>query len=759
MIPSPDTARPVDGSDHTTIGMTGPGGFLDALFDRALGDDSIRVGPGLDDITPEKALQLAQEAQGQAQTYVQQTVRAYWARSQKAFQNKHFDGSKYHSHEYRGRSKLFRPKTRTAVFKKMATAAQALYSTSDVISVQPQDESDDYQVASAQLKQQVLNYRFSRVSRRNGIPWFLVSMGAVQTAMLTGLIISKQTWVYREDHPDAANPNMPGMAGPGKPPVIEDRPDIQLLPPENVLFDPNCDWTRPAQSSQYIIIRYPMSVDEAWGMIQKGTSAGDMRFLRSITRQDVASKQQTIGPADTAGVRTAREGGRDPKQQASGSFGRVWLYEVFMRIGGLDVVYWTLDNQQVISEIVPVRRAYPAFGGERPVVIGYGSLEAFRPMPMSPVESWQQMQMEANDQVNLRLDHMKNVVTPAAKVVRGKNVDLNQVNARGPNRVVLVNDAADVEYWEPPDLPQSAFVENNMLTADFDSLAGVFDASSVNSNRQLNETVGGMRLLANSVNPMADFELNVLVETWAEPVLWQIMKLEEMYESDAVVLALCGQKAKLWERFGINQITDELLNMDSTLTIKLGVGATNLPHEKIQKFSMAWGTAQQALAPFVQAGQIAAPKPRVKEIIETIFSSAGFSDAGERFFQDLETIDSMPPQPPPGAAGGAAEAQAKSEQAQVAREKAQLDFHAKMEGIKQKKAEIMARVETEHMRALAEIGRAYLDAHHNAEAQARDHMHDHLMSERGHEQGVMRDQIGAAHAAAQRAAAPPPQAR
>ena len=156
MIPSPDTARPVDGSDHVTIGMTG-GGFLDALFDRALGDDSSRLGPGLDDITPEQALKLAQEAQGQAQTYVQQTVRAYWARSQKAFQNKHFDGSKYHSHEYRGRSKLFRPKTRTAVFKKMATAAQALYSTSDVISVQPQDESDDYQVASAQLKRQVLN--------------------------------------------------------------------------------------------------------------------------------------------------------------------------------------------------------------------------------------------------------------------------------------------------------------------------------------------------------------------------------------------------------------------------------------------------------------------------------------------------------------------------------------------------------------------------------------------------------------------------
>lgn len=747
MIPSPDVSRPVDGSDRATIGMTGHG-FLDELFDRSISNES-GSGPGLANLSDDKMLKMAQEAAAQAQTYVQQTVRAYWARSYKAFHNKHFDGSKYHSPEYRGRSKLFRPKTRTAVFKKMATAAQALYSTSDVISVTAQDEADDYQVASAQLKQEILNYRFSRVSRRNGIPWFLISMGAVQTAMLTGLIISKQTWVYNEDHPDSENPNMPGLTGR---PVLEDRPDIQLLPPENVLFDPNCDWTRPAQGSQYVIIRYPMSVDEAWGMIERGTRAGDVQFHSDLTRQDVASCQQTIGPADTAGARVAREGGRDPKQQASGSFGRVWLFEVFMRIGNLDVVFWTLDNRRVISNVVPVRRAYPAFGGERPVVIGYGSLEAFRPMPMSPVESWQQMQMEQNDQVNLRLDHMKNVVTPPAKVVRGKNVDLNQVQARGPNRVVMVNDSGDVDYWIPPDLPQSAYVENNVLTADFDSLAGVFDASSVNTNRQLNETVGGMRLLANSVNPTADFELNILVETWAEPVLWQIMKLEEMYENDAVVLSLCGQKARLWERFGIDKITDELLNLDTTLTIKLGVGATNLPHEKIQKFSMAWGTASQALAPFVQAGQIKAPRPKVKEIINTIFGSAGFTDGGERFFEDLDMIDQMPPPQQQGDPKAAADAQAKNEQAQVSREKAQLDFQSKMAGLEQKKRETIARINTEHMRALAEIGRAFLDNHHEAGMQAREHAHDEHMAQRAHDHGMMRDQIGAVNAAAQRAA-------
>ena len=738
MIPQPDNTRPVDGSDHRTQAMTGAATYLDAVAGESDAGYQFKL-----DINEADCLKRAQEAASQASTYVQTAVRAQWARSYKAFRNEHFDGSKYHAAEYRGRSKYFRPKTRIAVLKKMAMAAQALYSTSDVVSVAAQDESDDYQVAAASLKQQILNYRMSRISRRNGLRWFLTAMGAVQTALLTGLIVSKQYWTYREDDPRSVHPSRRT----GKPPVIEDRPEIQLIPPENCLFDPNAEWTNPAQTSQYLILRFPMSVDEAWNMVKSGSQAGDMRFKPNLKREDIAARMQTAGPQDATSTRVAREGGRDPKQMASNNYGRVWVYEVFLRIGDLDVVFWTLDNQIVISEIVPVRQAYPALSGERPVTIGYGSIEAFKSTPMSPVESWQQMQMETNDQANLRLDHMKNVVTPAAKVVRGKSVDLQQVQARGPNRVVMVGDPSDVEYWQPQDLPQSAFVENNMLTGDFDSLAGVFDAGSVSSNRQLGETVGGMRLLAHSTNPVNDFDLNVLVETWAEPVLWQVMKLEEMYETDATVLAVCGQKARLWERFGINEVTDELLAMESSVTIKLGVGSSNLPQEKIQKLQMAWATAQGILGPYVEAGAIQAPKPKPKEIIETIFGAAGFQDAGDRFFEDLDAP--MQPPQPQGDPGKAMDAQAKMAQVQAQREGKQLDYTAKMAALKQKREEAMARVNTEHMRALAEIGRAMMDNEHHEGMQARDHVHDLHRGEIERNHAMMRDSINAERAAAQ----------
>jgi hypothetical protein len=671
-------------------------------------------GVGVDDAT---YLSMAKTAENQSSSFMQWGVRPWWARSYRSYRNQHWADSKYESKEYRGRSCFFRPKTRSAVKRWMAQAAAALFSTGDVVAVTAQNETDDYQKASAAIKQALVNYRLSRTSQRNGVRWFMVAMGAVQTGAITGMCISKQTWRYRTEK---------GAGGASakdeyrKPKVVEDRPSIELIPSENCLFDPNCDWTDPVQSSQYFIVRYPKSPEDAFEMIENNIGCGDVPFNK-ITLDELKQHVQQGGPNDTIAARTAREGGKDPTMQVGGQFGRLWLNEVFMRVHGVEMVYWTLNNTLMLSKPVPVRQAYPAFGGERPLVLGYGELEAFRPYPMSKVESLAGMQMEINDQVNLRLDHAKQVVSPPAKVKRGQKVDLTQVQNRGPNGVVMVNDMGDVEWWEQPDVPPSMYQENQQVTADFDTLAGVFDQGSVANNRDMNETVGGMRLLAAAANPMADFDLNVFVETWAEPVLCQLIKLEEYYENDETVLSICGEKAQLFEKFGLDVVTDDLLMRETTLTVKLGVGASNLPEDKIRKLGMAWGTAAQILMPYVEAQIIRPPVPRVKEIINTIFSAAGFQDAGERFFGLLD--DSGEAQPQQGNPEAAMKAQGDQAKAQVQAQKNQFDFQAKMADLEQRKQEMIAKVQTEHMKALAEITRAREQYEHESAIQGRDHAH------------------------------------
>lgn len=689
-------------------------------------------------------LRMAQDAYEQGTTFHQSAVRPAWVRSYLAYSNKHFTGSKYGSKEYSSRSKIFRPKTRSAVRRAMAQGAQALFSTGDIVAITAQNEADQFQVASASVKQELMNYRLSRTTRKNGIRWFMVAMGALQDAKIAGLVVSKQTWKFKERKTTKQIQTMDPWTGlpfwieQEASEIVEDRPDIHLFAPENCIFDPNADWTNPAQLSQYVDLRYPMSADEAAEFLKNNKANKRIPFY-SMTREALQGYADNSGPADTIGVRSAREQGKDPVMLSSGNFGRLWLHEWFIRWDGEDWCFWTINNNVLLSDPVPVSEAYPEQGGERPIVIGYGALESHRAYPMSPVESWQQMQAEINDQVNLRLDHMKQVVAPQMKVVRGRKVDLSQVQRRGPNGIIMVQSPEDVESFPVPDVPQSAFVENNYLNQDFDDLAGAFNPSGTEqSNAGASETMGGLSLLANNANTMGEFDLTVFVETWVSPVLCQLMKLEEMYESDATVLAICGDRAKLFEKFGTDVITDKMLMAETTVQIKAGVGAAAHPLERMQKFQMAVGAMTGFFTPFIQAGKMQWPQPRPKEIADFIFGAVGIPEGAERFFSNMDQLDGpmppMPPPPDPKAQAMQAANQIKAQQVQVGAQKAQMDNQTKQMAIQQKaqdtaiKADQAAKDRTaeilkEHLRAEAEIRHAELASREARGMQWRDHAH------------------------------------
>jgi len=144
-----------------------------------------------------KFLQYAQDAVTTAEGYMSSNLRHRYSNSYKAFGNEHYTRSKYLSSQYKGRSRLFRPKTRSAVRKGDATAASALFATSDVVNVMPENEDDENQRASAMINHELLNYRLDRTSK-GGISWFLTAIGASQDARITGICISKQYWDYDE---------------------------------------------------------------------------------------------------------------------------------------------------------------------------------------------------------------------------------------------------------------------------------------------------------------------------------------------------------------------------------------------------------------------------------------------------------------------------------------------------------------------------------------------------------------------------------
>jgi len=353
---------------------------------------------------------------------------------------------------------------------------------------------------------------------------------------------------------------------------------------------------------------------------------------------DVDTINSSEPKVDAQGTRYAREGelGADryetAKSQSHGEFDVVWIYECFIRNGGQDWHFWYAD-QKLLSDPVPVVAAYPEQQGDRPLVIGIGSLESHKTDPLSTVMSLQPLQQEANDITNLRLDNIKQNMSPVTKVRRGKNVNLTQVQNRGPDSVLMLEDLEDVEWDRPPDVSSAAYAEMDRLNADFDDLAGAFSGSSVNTNRNLNETVGGMRMLQSGAQSVAEFDLRVWNETWVEPVLRQLIKLEEMYESDERIMAIAGQNAKLYERFGMNEFTDKMLAEEVTVRVNAGIGSTD-PMQRIERIAYA----AQSLATIIPPEELMA-RAKADPFIEEIMGALGYKNSVDRFFNPAEEAD------------------------------------------------------------------------------------------------------------------------
>lgn len=577
-------------------------------------------------------------------------LRAVWERSLRSFHARHWQGSKYTKPEYASRSKLFRPKTRSAVLKNMATAAAAMFSTNDVVKVKAELESDDRKKASADVLNEILNYRLDRTSQRGGIPWFRVSMGAAFNAQLFGVCGSKQDWEYRTlvrkkrrmvSEPlldEMGQQLIDGMSGEPfmqeteeefeEADVVADRPTCELYPPENVWLDLRGSWENPAQDGSFLILRKPMSVGALKTLMGENKPHNRVRWLEV----DLDVMREGTRDYDEQGIRQVRKGNSVPdmesRQDAPDSdFRTVWLHENFFRFEGEDYHWFSLGTRAFLSEVSTTGEMYPQYFGQRPFVMGYAAIEPHVIFAQSPVESWNGLQTEMNDLANLHLDALRQSIEPLAKFKAGALSDVRQLRYRGSaGASVVVNDMDGLEFDRIPEPSGQSFMAQQHLNADFDDTAGVFSGGSVQTNRSLNETVGGMRLLTGAANAMTEFNLRVWVETWVEPVLRQIMQSCQFYESDEVILSIAGERAGLMDRYDIDQVSDDMLEAEVAVSVNVGVGAVD-PMQSLNKLAMALKLIGESVAFSDRDVSV-----DMEELITEIMGQAGFKE-GMRFFK------------------------------------------------------------------------------------------------------------------------------
>jgi len=623
-------------------------------------------------------------------------LKTAWARNLRAVQNRHFQGSKYDTFRYKNRSKIFKTKTRAAVRKNIATFAASMFSTEDVVSVTAERSSDKVQASTARFLHEVLNYRLDRSNRWAGPNWFTTTCGARYDSQVHGICVSKQYWEYEEREvpvyskvtsqrlslDEAGMPIVDLLTGEPlmedfeeeeityETEVMRDRPMIALIPPEHAKIDNTGDWRDPIQEGGFLIIDYPMRIDDVEHIIKNQAERNPMGG--KAWRSDIDLKALKTARSDRDGeassVRRARGDGIDRYEKAyQGKDNNiVWLRECFYRTDGEDWHWWMLGEAIILSDPRPTIESYPEQKGERPYVLGRGEMEPHKTHPMAPVESWQMAQMEINDITNLTLDALKMAISPITKIRRGRGVDLKAVQNRGPDAAVMVQDLDDVTFDRAPDPSSNGMNYINVLSNDFDELAGVFSGSSVQSNRQLNETVGGMQLLNSSANALTEYDLRVFVETWVEPVLAQMIKLVKRYESDELVISVAGERAGLIENIvageegpsldpvkeeaeaqqeqnpfeppvSISDVLSDLDHAQVTVRVNVGIGALDTS-QKMQRFMGALKMSTE-LMPGLQEQGITL---NASALAQELWGLSGWKD-GDRFFIRAPEQDDGPP--------------------------------------------------------------------------------------------------------------------
>lgn len=580
-------------------------------------------------------LKYAKEAYLASTTFTDTSLIKRWERNTDLFRSKHPKGSKYHSEQYKKRSKIFRPKIRSTIRRHEAAAAVAYFSTQDATTISPENEFDDRAVVTSKIHQNLLNYRLE-----HDIPWFKILIGAYQEAMVVGTVVSCQEWVYKTrtvkrrmgvidaetGQPMYNEDGAPETMEYSKKEIVKDYPNIRLVPLENIRIDPSADWADPINSSPYIIELIPMYVMDVKSRMKDGNKNEEPW----ITHNDNVIISAIGNDYDS--LRRAREGRErtDTKDRPNylREYDIVWVHRNIIAHEGEDYVYYTLGTQELLSEPKPLAEHF--HHGIRPYTYGNSIIEAHRIFPSGIPEIAEGLQVEANDIANQRLDNVKLVLNRRYFAKRGARVDFRSLMRNVPGSVTLMDDInSDLKSETMQDVTASSYQEQDRISLDLDEVTGGFSSASVQSNRNLNETVGGMNMLQQDSNQVGDYQIRTFNETWVEATLKQVVLLEQAYETDEEILGIVADKAKLAKKYGIKQITDIMLQGRMNVRVNVGFGATN-PEKRIQKLALSLNTVQTFLPHMAQ-------RLKGEEIVDEVFGAVGLD--GGRFYEGLGDED------------------------------------------------------------------------------------------------------------------------
>lgn len=574
------------------------------------------------------------------------------------FKGRHEPGSRYYNEAYKNRSRIFRPLTRMASRSWEADIATSLFLNDDYMHITARNVSDKDSQASAAVLKEMVNLRLDK-------NWYTTCIGAAQDAFINGPVIGKVYWWHEtvevaEDIPVTdATGQIIGIETVKNERVVKDEPYIELILPENFIYDPIAKWNDVIGTGNYFIHRKQMSVDEVLIKIQRGDwfplSRGEILTCRWAMEDD-AVQQSKRG-----------ENKPDPinNDNADTSYEMVLVNEVFVRREGVWYVYHMMGTQFLLEDPAPLETKY--HHGRLPFTYGTAMIESHNNSPDSKTQIGSEHQRAVNDVSNQRMDNVKLALNKRMFARRGAAIDLAALTRSTPGGIVMMaNPESDVIPQEVGDVTQSSYEETQRLTMEMNELQGTFSGQAVANNREMNETVGGMKLLSNAATKVNDFDIRTFVMTWVRPTLELFMLTLQYYENDQSIMSIAVENSAYFPRLKVEDLTDDLMTKQLELKVDTGIGATD-PVQRVNTLMYGISTVMQLPG--------MAENMDSKAVGSAIFSTLGQGD-GSKFFPNLarnyvEPENTTPPPEDPLVLAAREEAQGRAQEAQI---KAQADM-------------------------------------------------------------------------------------
>jgi hypothetical protein len=580
-------------------------------------------------------LLLAQSNYSTGKDYQQAALTNQWEKNADHFNSKHYRNSAYNSRMSKGRSSIFRPLSRAAERSSSAQAAAAFFSNMEIIDVEPENKNDPEQLFAAKVIKKMVEYYLGKK-----IKWYLTVMGAWQDTRVYGPCCSYTDWSFVEKETEVEVPvfNVNGTPSTDgrtetttQKVTLKDDPYINLIPPENLILDPACDWRDPINTSPYVVYLVAMPLVD----IQTKMDSDEWR---KYSKEEILSASKLTNDA----VRQAREGNNRPDKhdsQERTEFKSIWVHYNFARIDGEEYFYATLGTQFMLTDAAPLEDEYPI--GVRPFTYGFSVIEAHKFSPSSPTEIIAGLQTGVNDLANLRIDNIKLALNKRFILRRGAPIDLEALMRSVPGGGVFTDDVEkDIKVLDTRDVTASSYREQERLETESNDITGSNMGSSIQNNRNLNQTVGGMEMLAEGQSALMDFDTRTFAESWVKPQLELLVQNIQMFVPDQAIqtLAIAGADKDLeyFQRFDFTDaegdkrkrkmtesILSRVLKDKMTINVNVGLGATS-PQRKVQTLLGAVG----AITQLPSQGQNLDEDAIAKEL----FTASGYQD-GNRFLK------------------------------------------------------------------------------------------------------------------------------